>query len=253
MEKRFSASKDFPTKIDTMDVLEPIETLTVQEKIFTRLFEAIVSCKIPPGTKLTTAQISTRFKVSPTPVRVALTWLEAKGFVTAQKKRAYIVKNLTVRDLEEIVKIRLALETLGVKVSYKICSNETLSRLEALLPLYEHTTDLDKLQGINKEFHMTLYRDANMPMLQQMISDLCDRVSPYFILFFSNMNDSRQHYEHWLNIHTKILEGMKHRDPKEVCKLVETDLFKGAARIQKVLEKREEILSESDSIFEKLI
>ena len=249
----FSASKGFSTKIDSMDVLEPIETFTVQEKIYERLFEAIVSCKISPGTKLTIGQISKRFGVSPTPVRIALTWLEARGFVTAQKKKACIVKDLTVKDLKEMAKIRLTLETLGVRESCKICSDETLTELEAIPPLYKQTTDLDKLQQINKKFHMTLYRDANMPMLQQMISDLCDKVSPYFIFLLSSMNDPQQHRETWLKVHTDILKAMKRRQPEEVSKLLEADLFQGAARIQKALEQREGRLLKGDFILGKLI
>jgi DNA-binding GntR family transcriptional regulator len=235
-------------KIDFMEFIEPVEKLTVQEQIYKKLSEAIISGRIPPGAKLTTAEISKRFNVSATPVRWALNWLEARGFAISQKKKAIIVKELSVANLKEITTIRLALETFAAKLSCKNCSEETLISLESLLKIYEETNDLEEFQQTNKQFHQTLYRDSNMFLLQQLISDLCDKVSPYFVLFISNMDTTRYYRELNLDCHRKILEGMRRKDPEEVCKWLNVDMIQGIARMEAVLERKGSVGSPDSNI-----
>src|SRR4030042_2781336 len=94
-----------------LSFFKPIENRSAQQSVFNKLFNAIVAGKIPPGTRITTDEIARAFEVSQAPVRVAMNWLEAKGFIISQRKRGSIVKELTIKELHEIVQIRLILET----------------------------------------------------------------------------------------------------------------------------------------------
>ena len=218
--------------------LEPIERLPVQEQIYNKLLEGIATGRIPPGAKLVTAELSTMFKVSPTPVRMALSRLEARGFIISQKKKAYFVNQLSLKSLEEIISIRLALETLGVEISCNFHSEATIKSLESIIKIYDQADDFDDYQHANKQFHLTLCRDAEMPMLQQMISDLCDKVTPYFVLFSKNMDRVGFHREN-ISVHHRILEGFKRKDPQMACKWLKADLQQSQSTIKEMLEQTE--------------
>jgi DNA-binding GntR family transcriptional regulator len=219
--------------------LQPIERLPVQEQIYNKLLDGIVTGRIPPGAKLSTGELSKMFKVSPMPVRVALSRLEARRFIVSQKKKAYFVDRLSLKALEEIISIRLALETLGVKLCCGICSEETVHSLESLIRQYEQADDFDEYQLSNKRFHLTLCQDANMPMLQHMISDFCDRVTPYFVMFAEHADRKAFHQQN-ITVHRHILEGFKKKDPQMACRWLEQDLKQSLSTIKEMLKQRED-------------
>lgn len=228
------------------DIFKPIEMVSVQKTIYNELFKAIVSGKISPGTKLTTREISKSFNVSHAPVRVAMNWLEAKGFIKSQKKMGSIVKELNVEELQEIVQIRIILETAAAKLSYKIRTEETLNLLESISQRYkiahEKAQNFEVIDPLNRLFHQTLYRDANMPLLVTLITDLYDRFCPYAAfaylnirdLFDKNFDQVRPEY-----YHIKIIDGMRRKNIADVLKFLKMKIDRARRFTEEVFKERE--------------
>jgi DNA-binding GntR family transcriptional regulator len=224
-------------------ILDPIQSFTLQERVYDQLFQAIISSKIPPGSRLTAKEISAQFNVSQMPVRHALGRLEAKGFVTSQKNRGIVVTKLTKENLREITTIRIDLESLAAEQACKNRTGETLEELESLLWAYAHAKDPEELFHVNKKFHYTIYRDAHMPLLQEFISGLWDRVSPYLHLWISTSESTTSIVKETLRYHQGMVDGMRRKNSEEVSKWVKADLSSGEVAIDEVLrniaEKRE--------------
>jgi DNA-binding GntR family transcriptional regulator len=232
-----SADTAAPQNLSTT-LFKPLNTPTAQEIIFNKLLEAIISGKIPPGSRLTTAEISKAFDVSQAPVRVALNWLEAKGFITTQKKRASIVKKLSIDELKEIMFIRSILETAAVKLAINNCTPETLHKAESIIDESTRAHDLEELDRLNTKFHQVLYRDAGMPLLLQLIADLCARVSPYAILHHSTSNTDLKKYADDVEFHQSIVDGMRNKDIKKVLKYIKMDLNKATGKMEEIFKDR---------------
>lgn len=118
-------------------------------------------------------------------------------------------------------------------------TEKTLNRLETIYQQYQQALndgDVDEFLRLNKEFHYTIYRDANMPILQEMIDSLWYRISPY--LHILNRKTERLEPRGTIKYHRGMLEGMKHRDPGEVLKWLRTDLTEAA---KLVIEKFEQV------------
>lgn len=225
-----------------LSFFKPIETHSAQQSVFNKLFNAVVTGKIPPGTRITTDEISRAFKVSQAPVRVAMNWLEAKGFITSQRKRGSIVKELTIEELHEIVQVRLILETAAAELSYKVCSQETMNLLESIIEQYKNAYVFEESDQLNRLFHQTLYRDANMPLLIKIITDLYDRFSPYAAFAFANIGRMPKHYPHQEMpeyYHIKILEGMRSKNLGKITKNIKKDLERAISFTKEVLKKRD--------------
>jgi len=129
----------------------------------------------------------------------------------------------------EIMEIRLALETIAVEKACLARRGATLERLEAIHKEYMKATDeydVDEILRFNKVFHHTIYRDANMPILQRIIEGLWDQISPYLHIL---MRESYFPYKE-LNArnHGRILEGLKHKDLEKAVKWLKTDLREAA-------------------------
>jgi DNA-binding GntR family transcriptional regulator len=225
-------------------IFKPLESTTVQRRIFKELFKAIISRKIPPGARLTTDEISRAFKVSQAPVRVAMNWLEARGFIVSQRKKGSIVRELTTDELHEIVQVRLILETAAAKLAYKVCTEETLNQLEFIIERYKKAYTFEESDQINKQFHRTIYQDINMPLLIRIIIDLYDRFSPYAALAFADLSfelDQNIKREGPAYYHTKILEGLRRKDIDKVLKYLEMKLRRGMLMTEEIMKQSERI------------
>jgi DNA-binding GntR family transcriptional regulator len=233
VEQKTTASKP-------VSVLKPVAIKTAQETIIKELFKAIITRKIPPGTKITPSEISKIFQVSLSPVRAALLWLEAKGFITSNKKSGCIVRELTITELYGLMQTRLILETGAVKLACEACTKETLAMIESIIERTKNASSYEEYDPLNRLFHQTLFRDLNNPMLLTIITDLYDRFAPYAALTFSELglipvnNPAKAAPEYF---YVKILEGLRRKDIDMVCNHLEEMINRGKLVTEEIIKK----------------
>ena len=214
---------------DSIEQLRPVEKSSLQDRVYQELLQAIVAGKIPPGEPLTTQKIARQMKVSPMPVREAMSRLGAAGFITPQKKRSSRVKRLSQQNMMEILDIRLALETMAVEKACRVGRQTAFGDLDAIHRQYMAVIDqagseyqVDEILRLNKLFHHTIYREADMPVLLGIIEGLWDQISPYMHILM------RRSYGAFKRVNTlshgRILAGFKQQDVGETCKWLRTDL-----------------------------
>jgi len=202
-----------------------IQTKTAQELVYRELEQAIVKGRLRPGEKLVTEKLARQMGTSRIPVREAIGRLEARNFVKVEPKKGVRVSELSEKNLKEILAIRLLLE-LEAASKGTLRSNEgTLQRLRKINSQYtdaQAKNDADEALRINEEFHFTIYRQAQMPILFSMIQNLWNQVSPYYHIMF---RQTLFHDPKTGSIsHRKIIEGMAEKDPLKVSKWLKTDL-----------------------------
>src|SRR5271157_3121610 len=103
---------------------------TLSGSIIATIKERVIAWQYPPEYRLTEEALCREFNVSRSPVREALRVLATNGLVKRMANRGYAVRQVNLREIEEIYEVRLALELYAV---------ETLAGrggpLEALAPL----------------------------------------------------------------------------------------------------------------------
>jgi DNA-binding GntR family transcriptional regulator len=202
-----------------------IQTKTAQELVYHELEQAIVKGRLRPGEKLVTEKLARQMGTSRIPVREAIGRLEARNFVKVEPKKGVRVSELSEKSLKEMLAIRLLLE-LEAAAKGTLRSNEgTLQRLRKINSQYadaQAKNDADEALRINEEFHFTIYRQAQMPILFSMIQNLWNQVSPYYHIMFRQtlFHDPKT----GSTSHKKIIEGMAEKDPLKVSKWLKTDL-----------------------------
>ena len=87
------------------------------EQVYRRVREAILEGEIAPGTVMSQVALADELGVSRTPLREALRMLQSEGLVDAQANRRVTVRPISATDLEELVVMRVALETEAVRLS----------------------------------------------------------------------------------------------------------------------------------------
>ncbi len=206
-----------------------IENLTLETRVYREILQAIVSGKISPGTQITISELAGQLGVSLMPVRQALKALAAKNLVYIMKNRRLMIRRLSISDLEELFEIRLQLEHRAAEQAARSCAEATVRRLEQLLEQMSATEDRELYLEKNMEFHHTIYRSADRPILYEIIVDLWHRISPYMYLYLCC---SVQNHD---SFHRGMIEGLRKRNPQEVSRWLEADLRQAAAELSEQL------------------
>ncbi|MEW5721462.1 MAG: FCD domain-containing protein [Thermodesulfobacteriota bacterium] len=199
--------------------LRPVKMVPAHEIVYRGLLEAIVSGTIPPGERLVPERIALQMNVSRMPVREALQRLRAAGFVSIKSRSGIVVNELSPGDLEEIQRIRLILELEAAGRAALRRDEAVIKRLESIHAVYERSIKAVKIEQAiryNKEFHMTIYEQAGMPTLSQIIEGLLDRVSPYLHIELKGVDPADLHIQNTVGNHRRMLDGLKERDPDKV-------------------------------------
>src|SRR3954464_13390299 len=87
------------------------------EQVYRRVREAILEGEIAPAAIMSQVALADELGVSRTPLREALRMRQSEGLVDAQANRRVTVKPISATDLEELVVMRVALETEAVRLS----------------------------------------------------------------------------------------------------------------------------------------
>jgi DNA-binding GntR family transcriptional regulator len=199
---------------------EIIEVSYINDEVYTRLKHQIICAKIVPGERISIRQIAEAFGVSTMPVREALRKLQAEGYVQFEP-RSVIVRQLSVRELNEIFFIRQRLEILAYELALPNVKEEDLKILrKILISMDGKENDQDCWQQLNREFHFQLYKLSASSMLIQLIKNVWDMVEPYMHTcpFSSNVLHFAQIQHH------EILNLIERKDMPQLLILTEDHL-----------------------------
>lgn len=98
-----------------MTIKQPINPLasrrvpSVSDQVFHALHEKILTCALPPRSKLSEADIARQMAISRQPVREAFFRLSQLGFLLIRPQRATIVRPISVMEVLQAMYIRRAL------------------------------------------------------------------------------------------------------------------------------------------------
>lgn len=216
--------------------LKKVKSASLQDAVYQELFKAIVSGQIKPGEKITIEQIAKHVHTSEMPVRGALAKLEARGIVSIPNRRRIIVNELSVEDVNQIYEIRLLLECYAVKKASVLRSDEALKRLKKIADQAASAEDEVEYLKFNRDFHLTIYREAKLRHLLDLISQMWEKTSPYLYILMDWEKDKLG--ESFIKSHLGMLKGLENKDPEETSKWLTKDLNKSRDRIVKYLKKK---------------
>lgn len=162
----------------------------VHEAVVDGIRDKILSGQLKPGDWLRQDELAEAFGVSTMPVREALRQLQAEGLVTLHRRRGAAVASLSVAELEEIYRIREALETLAVHWAAENLERIPIENLDFLLGEIEAAEarfdDVDRRLHLVREFFFTIFQASERGHLLRMLSSLWD-LSHQYRRYFSSL------------------------------------------------------------------
>jgi GntR family transcriptional regulator, rspAB operon transcriptional repressor len=194
--------------------LPKIETLrspTTTDEVFEALYEQVVTLALPPGARLSEAEVARQMGVSRQPVRDAFYRLSKSGFLVVRPQRATIVSQISESSVRQASFIRTALELETVRTAMERLSGADLDELEALLGEQAEAVaalDRKRFHALDDAFHHQICRRSGLEFIWTLIRENkahMDRVRFQSLPFGA---------ETALEDHRKILAALKRRDPE---------------------------------------
>ena len=139
--------------------MEDFQYLPLRDVVFRPLRQAILRGELKPGERLMEIRLANQLGVSRTPIREAIRMLELDGLVIMVPRKGAQVAQITEKDLNDVLEVRLGLEELEVKLACLRITERCLQQLfqasrccEQMLETTE-TDDLQKLAQADEAFH----------------------------------------------------------------------------------------------------
>jgi DNA-binding GntR family transcriptional regulator len=203
------------------------------EQVYRRVREAIVGGEIPPGAVMSQVSLAEELGVSRTPLREALRMLQSEGLVDAQANRRVTVTPISASDLEELVVMRVALETEAIRLSIGRLQPEEIASLEGSLAQMIHFAkekDYERWQGPHVSFHRGLTAPAGT-RINTLLGQLSDHVERYRRVHITRSPKA------WLTAgHREILDAAEKGDRDESARLLAGHLSATAFDVMELLE-----------------
>jgi len=204
---------------------------TANSVVYETLRGQILEGLIFPGAWLREQDMVEQFNVSRTPIREALRRLESEELIEIVPYRGARVPTLSPDDFREDYTVRAALEGFAIELAVSQISDEML---EVLVKMSEHMDELldegnlKAFLEVNRQFHMTMYKESGSPRLVSLIASSWDKENLYRIVFLSQPAA----LEIEKAIHRDMLEACRQQDGERARKITQDGLMQAATLMQ---------------------
>jgi DNA-binding GntR family transcriptional regulator len=179
------------------------------ETAYRQIKSAIQRGRLKPGERLRENELAEFVGLSRTPVREALSRLEAEGLVAHDPTRGVVVAELDYNMVTELYYMREVLEGSAARLAAQHTSDVELSILDDYCQQYEaQLNDAAALPASNRRFHETLYRCSHNRYLLNMVTLLHDALA---LLGGTTLKDPQRAAE-TLREHRAVLAAIRGRD-----------------------------------------
>lgn len=157
---------------DTLLPLTAAEREPVVLQVHRELRSAILRGRLKAGMRMVETQLSAQLNVSRTPVREAISRLEAEGLVT-RKANGGVVVVAFGQKMEEVVVIRQSLESAAVHLACRNGSDEALADIlrDCREAMRADATDLASRSQRDRAFHIGIAEASGSMRLRLLIEE----------------------------------------------------------------------------------
>jgi len=192
-----------------------VQAQSLVDVVAERLEAAIISGQLEPGSRLSEQALATSLGVSRGPLREAIRRLEGRKLLERTPNIGVRVAALSLRDLNDILEVREALEGMACGLAALNMSDAEIAALRKLLDGHEKQRSVQENKGYYQEskdfdFHFRIVTGSGNERLQQMLTgDL------YYLLRVYRYKSSTKPGRalEALQEHRTIVAALEARDP----------------------------------------
>lgn len=154
--------------------LEPVVRASIADQVFDVLHQQVLSLALPPGTKMSEAEIAKQLNVSRQPVRDAFYRLSKLGFLLIQPQKATQVSPIHIQDILRARFVRTSIEVEVMRRAAQGLTAQALAQLDANLAEQKQTVasgDRACFHRLDDAFHHLLCQGAGVGFVWETIHE----------------------------------------------------------------------------------
>jgi len=184
---------------------------TKRKRLADRIIEYLVNNREDGKKRITEEMISRYFRVSRTPVREVLKYLEQEGLIQTRRGRGITFKEFSEEEIREIYDVRAVLEEFAIVQAVKNITQDDLKRLRSYVRMYNKAREKkDRTKGEEADhlFHNALIEISG----NRYLSSLIKRIRLFSTVFKVGIDREVSRYKSKVDInpysHTKIVKAL---------------------------------------------
>lgn len=193
-----------------------VQALSLVDAVAERIEEAIISGQLEPGAKISEQGLAASLGVSRGPLREAIRRLEGRKLLERTPNVGVRVKQLSLKDLNEILQVREALEGLACSLAATNMPDTAIAALKKMLDSHGKQKSVQENSGYydetkNLDFHFSIVDGSGNERLKQMLAgDL-----HYLLRVYRHRADPKPgRAAQVLEEHRAIVAALQARDPE---------------------------------------
>jgi GntR family transcriptional regulator, rspAB operon transcriptional repressor len=189
--------------------LEPVIRASIADQVFDVLYQQVLSLALPPGTKMSEAEIAKQLNVSRQPVRDAFYRLSKLGFLLIQPQKATQVSHIHIQDVLKARFIRTSIEVEVMRRAAQGLSEADFTKLDAnMVEQHEAVAKGDRasFHRLDDAFHHLLCQGAGVGFVWDAVRE--NKAHTDRVRYLSLAEGSQRAMEG----HVRILKALRARD-----------------------------------------
>ncbi|MBQ8166384.1 MAG: GntR family transcriptional regulator [Lachnospiraceae bacterium] len=200
------------------------EYLPLREVVFKTLRNAIIQGEFQPGERLMEITLAKKLGVSRTPVREAIRMLELEGLVVMIPRKGAEVANITVKDLKDALEVRMALESLSVRLACERIDDEGKEELKSACMKFKEAINSKLVPAIveaDEHFHNVIYKASKNPKLINMAQNLREQVYRYRVEYVKDFS----YHDNLIREHDQITMAILKGDKESAERIMDEHIY----------------------------
>ena len=200
------------------------EYLPLRDVVFNTLRQAILRGELKPGERLMEIQLANKLGVSRTPIREAIRKLELEGLVVMIPRKGAEVAKITVRDLKDALEVRMAIDSLSVKLACERLDENDKTEIKQACVAFREAVKSKNVQAIvegDERFHNTIYRASKNQKLITIAMNLREQVYRYRFEYVKDFS----YHENLIREHDQITEAILKGDVETAQKIMKEHIY----------------------------
>jgi len=183
------------------------------EEVFEIIRADLMSLRIAPDTRISIDSLARELGVSQTPIREALSMLEAIGLVTRRRFAGYCsAPQLNSKQLDELYEVRLLIEPYAAARAAERMSDAQLQQIGDLvrgMEPGESRTSYDRFAVQDSELHDLIAWASGNPLIQDSLARLHAHLHIFRLRFHSEVTTEA------CTEHAALIDALTRRNPRD--------------------------------------
>lgn len=211
--------------------IAPLARTTMHAELVSRIRDMIIEGVLAPGSRIHEGQLGAALGISRTPLREALKFLASEGLILLVPGRGAVVRVLTAGDVQNMLAVLAALETLAGRLACAVASDEDIAKVrrfhDEMMALYRVGNRLEYYKR-NQAIHAAIATMSGNDFLASTHEGIQSRLRR--IRYIGNGAPSK--WRAAVAEHEEIIDALEHRDADRLSAILALHLDETWSRVR---------------------